>query len=92
MTSQGEGHKSNSYSIISIAYGGVELKSLCEEEPGCENTEVMSGEDVDDGKMNSVMVAWDVVKILYAERCAVSAVWIQTMQGKYIAAYFVTKN
>lgn len=51
MTPQGEGHTSNSYSIISIAWGEVELKSLCEEEPGCENTHVLSGRDVDAGKM-----------------------------------------
>lgn len=51
MTPQGEGHTSNSYSIISVACGEVELKSLCEEEPGCENTQVLSGEDVHDGKM-----------------------------------------
>lgn len=57
MTPQGERHKSNSYSIIRTAYGGVELKPLCEEEPGCENTQVLSGEDVDDGKVNYVMVA-----------------------------------
>lgn len=51
MTPQGEGHTSNSYSIISIAWGEVELKSLCEEEPACENTQVLSEGDVDDGKM-----------------------------------------
>lgn len=51
MTPQGKGHTSNSYSIISIACGEMELKSLCEEEPGCENTRVLSGGDVDDGKM-----------------------------------------
>lgn len=51
MTPQGEGHTSNSYSIISIACGEVELKSPCEQEPGCENTQVLSGGDVDDGKM-----------------------------------------
>lgn len=50
MTSQEE-HTSNSYSIISVACGEEELKSRCEEEPGCGNTQVLSGGDVDDGKM-----------------------------------------
>jgi len=57
MTPHRQGHKSNSYSIISIAYRGVEFKSLCEEEPDCENTQVLSGGDVDDEKVNSVTVA-----------------------------------
>lgn len=55
-----------------MAYRAMELKSL-REESGCENTQVLSGGDVDGGKMNSVMVAWNIVKILYAVRCAVSA-------------------
>lgn len=55
-----------------MAYRAMELRSL-REESGCENTQVLSGGDVDGGKMNSVMVAWNIVKILYAVRCAVSA-------------------
>lgn len=48
MAPQGEEHTSNSCSIISVACGEVELKSSCEEEPGWENTQVLSGGDMDD--------------------------------------------
>lgn len=77
MAPQGEGHTSNSCSIISVACGEVELKSSCEEEPGWDNTQVLSGGDMDDGKMLGCM--------RYSQKCAVSAVWIKTAQKKYTA-------
>lgn len=89
-----KGHKYNSYSIISIAHRGVAFRYLYEEDPGCVNTQVTSGGDVEDRKMNSVMASWDIVKnTLCSQICAISALWVEDNTGrKYTAAFSAPKS